>query len=314
LYVSAGEDFELAGPQDTILNECEFEPQSGYEPHAGEEGEELIDESDNVPESPTPITSIGQEEPVTNPGMHVYFGESLRSIRALLKRYCFHQGIGHRSQAYQYYWIASDFPCEPGQSRFPQHFTGATATPSFVPYNYTAMTYLNWFTPCYVARRGGLRSKYISNNSAHPGILSVRRIGPAVNQNDCDDYDYNLEGESSSTWNEAILQMYQGTAGTAIAHPNVDGGLEVEFPMYSNKRFIPCRQFLDGSAGNNELNENGVNAGHIGFYDSGKKPGHVLRYVAGADDYSLFMFIGSPPIYRRSRPTSGTSLTIQGGY
>lgn len=186
--------------------------------------------------------------------------------------------------------------------------------PASTAYNYTAMTYLNWFTPCYVGWRGGLRSKYVPVAYSNPGMLMVRRIGPAVDQADCDDYDYNLEGETASAKKESYLQMHEGCAGTEVSLPFVDGSVEVEFPLYVNKRFVPARAFLDGSAGSDELNERGENFGHIGYYDSNTTEGHVHRYVAAGDDFSLFMWIGSPPILRRTRPVSATLLQIQGGY
>lgn len=310
-FVSAGEDFEVASPSDEIIKECEFEPQSGYEAQAGVDGEEVIEEQDGIPESPTPITSIGNEESPDNPNMHIFFGESFRSIRALLKRYCYHQALGKRNAAYPFGWVESNFPVEPGVSRYPRHLTGS---PGFTPYNYTAMTYLNWFTPCYVAWRGGLRSKFVPSSWAKPGYLTVRRAGRAVNQNDCGHFGVDLEAAGFGGWQQALLNVCGIGAGTDLIYPYVDGSMEVEFPFYVNKRFAPARAFLDGSAGDAERNERGENAGHVGLYDTQDDEGAVLRYVAAADDFSLFMFIGSPPIYRRSKPASPTVISVPGGY
>lgn len=310
-FVSAGEDFELASPHDEIIKECEFEPQSGYEAQSGAEGEEVVQEEDGIPESPAPITSIGTEESPDNPNMHIFFGESFRSIRALLKRYCYHQALGKRNTEYPFGWVESNFPVEPGVSRAPRHITGG---PGFTAYNYTAMTYLNWFTPCYVGWRGGLRSKFVPCSYDKPGYLAVRRAGRAVDQADCGHFGLDLQTANFGGWQSILLNMCGIGAGTDIIYPYVDGSMEVEFPFYVNKRFAPARAFLDGSAGDAERNERGENAGHVGFYDTGSIEGSILRYVAAGDDFSLFMFIGSPPIYRRAKPAASETIEVPGGY
>jgi hypothetical protein len=308
VFVSAGEDFEVACPTDDILSISEYEPQSGYEPHSGEEGEELIDEQDNIPESPAPVTSIGQEASLVDPNVHVFFGESFRSIRALLKRYCFHQVMG-ASMGAEFYWIESNFPVEPGQSVSPRHVTDAGATPASTPYNYTGMTYLNWFTPCYVGWRGGLRSKYMPSAFENSGYLMIRRFTEPVHQSDCGRYNYDTSTTNDDHLAAETLALHKGAAGQDVSYPLVDGAAEVEFPFYSNKRFAPGRRFLNGTgtSGNEWLGEN---AGHLGFYHSPSTP-LITRYVAAGDDFSLFMWIGQPGIYaRRTKPASGTSRTL----
>jgi hypothetical protein len=309
-FVSAGEDFEVAAPSDLILRKCEFEPQSGYEfePHAGEGGEELIDEQDNVPESPAPVTPIGTESSPTDPNSHIFFGETFRSIRALLKRYCYHQAFGGEGGT-EYYVVESNFPVEPGQSKFPRHTTGAGATPASTAYNYTQMTYLNWFTPCYIGWRGGLRSKYMLSNYSNKGRISVRRIEQPVSQNDCNVVTYDISQSNLSHLNEEMARVHNIGSGVEVVYPDVDGAAEVEFPFYSYKRFAHGRQFLDGSAGSSADNL-GENSGHLVFTNAGVV-NDMLRFVAAADDFSLFMWVGQPGIYYREKPDSGTSVSLK---
>lgn len=305
LFVSAGEDFEVAGPTDDILNFCEFEPQSGMEPQSGEEGEELLDEQDNIPESPAPITSIGQEESLDNPNLHVFFGESFASVRALLKRYCFHQAYQRLNIQSHVLITESNFPCYPGQvgSTVARHITDATATPSSTPWNYCSMTYLNWFTPCYVGWRGGLRSKYTPDNNR--GYIYVRRFSEPVSQADCGASSLDVTTTTVSDVAYDFLAMFRGGCGHDITLADIDGSAEVEFPFYSNKRFAPARRFLDGSGtGGNEWT--GENAGHMCVASYGSlgnastfTGGNVMRHVAAADDFSLFMWVGQPGVLRR---------------
>ncbi|APG76846.1 hypothetical protein 2 [Beihai picorna-like virus 5] len=296
LFVSAGEDFEVAGPTDDMLNKLEYEPQSGYEPHSGVEGEEIIVESDNIPESPAPITPVGQQERPDNPTTHVFFGESFASVRALLKRYCYHQSYATASGLHSYI-VESNFPTEPGVSKAPRHVTDVTATPSASPYSYTAMTHLNWFVPCYVGWRGGLRSKYVKSNG---GTIFVRRFSEPVHQADCGLTTYTISTGDASRGAYNALGLYASTAGCDMIYTKTDGCSEVEFPFYSHRRFAPGRRFLDGTglSGNEWLGENG---GHlVALENDATSTTYLNRFVAAGDDFSCFMFIGQPGVLRRS--------------
>lgn len=307
IFASAGEDFELASPTDDILQVVEYEPQSGYEPQA--DGEEIVDEQDNIPESPTPIASIGTEASLDDPNAHVFFGESFKSIRALLKRYCYHMSYVHKQGNSHSYIIESNFPVEPGQGASPRHLTDAEADPPTTMYTYSMMTYLNWFTPCYVGWRGGLRSKYIKYNPS--GHMTVRRFTEPVHQVDCGIkfLTVNISSDHAVAYESAVLSKVG--AGHDVTLVQTDGAAEVEFPFYSYRRFAPARRFLNGTgtSGNEWLGEN---AGHLvaNCYDSTGTPDIINRYVAAGDDFSLFMFIGQPGVLKRAKPLANGSTAV----
>jgi hypothetical protein len=85
IFVSAGEDFEVNSPTDQQLRVMEYYPQSG---------EESISVADGIPEAPPSIDPAGSIMDDNNTS-HVYFGEAVASIRALLKRYCYHSSLYH---------------------------------------------------------------------------------------------------------------------------------------------------------------------------------------------------------------------------
>lgn len=306
LFVSAGEDFEVAMPTDDILANCEYEPQSGgLEPHAGTEGEELIEETDNIPESPAPITPIGQQDTLTSPNSHIFFGESFASIRALLKRYCYHMTMSSPESSVGCSLVESNFPCYPGQAGASvcRHVTDATSVPPNVPYNFTGMTYLNWFTPCYVGWRGSLRSKYSFQTSNQLTVYS-RRFSEPVAQSHCGiDSFFQVYVEQARAAYIGLRSMGLG-AGSEITPLNTDGAVELEFPFYSNKRFAPARRMLDGSGtGGDEWQ--GENAGHAVLWTkqfAANDDTTIHRHVAAGDDFSLFMWIGQPGILKREKP------------
>lgn len=316
LFVSAGEDFEVACPTDDILKYCEYEPQTGdqtreiFEPQSGTEGEEVIADSDNIPESPAPIVPVGKIELPDNPNSHVFFGESFASIRALLKRYCYHMSYFGTNGVFCHFITESNFPVEPGQGRTPRHVTAASATPSLTPYTYSAMTYLNWFTPCYVGWRGGLRSKYVLTNTSRTSTIFVRRFAEPVDQADCGLLGYGSTAYSDNQYAYNSRGLLNCHAGGEIVPVYTDGVAEVEFPFYSHKRFAPARKFLDGSDTDSK-EWTGENGGHLVActYSDSSIGAFVHRYVAAGDDFSLFMWVGQPGVLRRTPPVADGAST-----
>lgn len=298
LFVSAGPDFELANPDSYMLRDCEFEPQSG---------EEAIQDSDNIPESPESITSIGSPDSITDPRTHVYFGENIISLRSLLKRYSYHMSYLNDTDATQITITESNFPIEPGENLLPRHLTGPTATPANRPYNYSGMTLINWFTPCYVGWRGALRSKYITPRA--DGHLFVRRFALPLNQTFSGVLPYNVDYVDENAFAAASLNAMNGHAGSDIVGSSTDGALEVEFPYYANRRFAPARRFMSGNPVG-DYHHKGQNGGHMVVVTSGtgvlKHP--VSRFVAAGEDFSLFMWIGQPPVFKRVKPVSTGTL------
>jgi hypothetical protein len=299
VFVSAGEDFEVANPNGEVLRYCEYEPQSGiiYEPQA--DGEELIDNADGVPETPAPIDPIGEEQNPDNPSTHVFFGESFKSIRSLLKRYCYHQCFTNTKA--EFVITEKNFPVEPGKSKHPRHRTAALE-----PYNYTNMTYLNWFKPCYLGWRGGLRSKYISINPTAHSITSVIRYSEPIREADCGIRDYEISDLDLAQANDELNALLGATSGSDLTVTTVDGACEVEFPFYSQNRYAPGRKFLNGDDDDKWM---GNDHYHKVFtrYVSTVQP--LLRYVAAGDDFSFFFFVGQPGVRYRLKPDSGSATS-----
>lgn len=303
VFISAGEDFEVANPNGGVLMNCEYEAQSGTEYEAQADGEELVDEADGIPESPSPIEPIGKEDSPDAPHVHVFFGESFKSIRSLLKRYCYHQCFGITSLEYRI--TESNFPVEPGQSVSPRHVTAAGATPASTPYNYTNMTYLNWFKPCYLGWRGGLRSKYFSISSSPSLMVATRNSVPGA-QSTCGMTAWTITDANDTYANDELLAALGSTAGSEAVIPAIDGALEVEFPFYSFSRFAPGRKFLRGNDDDKWLGNDNL---HEVFVRNTATSQPILRYVAAGDDFSLFFFVGQPGIRYRTKPDSGSTTT-----
>lgn len=313
VYASAGDDFEVAAPTDEALNKFYYDSQSGneftqYVSQSGTENEELVAEADNQPEDASPIAPIG-DSAWQDACTHIFFGESFHSIRALLKRYTYHSSVGAElgeAAANCFWWREYNFPYYPGPNvSFKRHL-------SVVPVdnlNYGAMTLLNWFTPCYAAWRGGLRSKYVF--AGDQGKMVVRRDRPRTSFNITQNqFTYDSVGDES-IMNDINLRLARtGVGGVHAIKQNIDGAAEVEFPFYSYKRFAPARDEPTGSASN--LDQGHVDT-HVAFVvsPSQAQTAPVWRYVAAGDDYSLFFWLGQPLLtYDGTGFQSGTAALL----
>jgi hypothetical protein len=286
LYACACDDFELAGPHEELINNLEYYPQSGEEAVA----------IDSAPEKSESMVTLNSD-PKSDNIYHVNFGEAIRSVRTLLKRYCFHSSVGSDTD---FWWCEYNFPYYNGERSFNRH-----ATAALVGYNYSAMTLLNWFVPCYTGWRGGLRSKYVP--SSDRGKIMVRRHRPVNAVTDIGQGDFVLPA-SSSELNDFLIGIHATcTAGAHVSCCNTDGAAEIEFPFYNSKRFAPARNQAIG-AGNLHL---GDCDSHVGYwFGSDAYNFHISRFVAAGDDFSLFLFVGQPLLLYRSRPSSGGVMIL----
>jgi hypothetical protein len=295
IYVSAGEDFEVAGPTDEQLDKATYYPQSNeiYE----QQSEEIIADNANIPESPESLVPTGdvQDDKFTT---QVYFGEAICSIRALLKRYCFHSAIRHGAVQPRWFWVEYNFPYYGGY-RIVNRDTTATA----VPYTYAAMTYLNWFTPCYLGWKGGLRSKYVSTSPNTTYV--VKRNRPRLNTAIA--ISYQSEPTSQSTCAGDTLRLLNtACSGAHVTKTETEGALEVEFPFQSYKRFAPAQSLCPGLI-EEELYRGDADT-HLGVAFTQNDASSTLRFVAAGDDYSLFYWVGQPMLTFGARPSASANL------
>jgi len=130
-HVRCGDDFKFGKPSawrtrdwTYISSNLAVEPQSLLD--------DEVPNQDNEPVTGTPLENIGAgEAPVSDKSHLVYFGETIESIRTLLRRYAFHD----------------------------QHSTASNVRLRATPASGTPLTLLEFVMPWYVGWRGSLRYK-----------------------------------------------------------------------------------------------------------------------------------------------------------
>jgi hypothetical protein len=293
VYTSMCDDFEVAAPSGHALsNLTYFEPQSGiFRPQSGE-----VEAKD---QEVAPIGD-GKHDQDDNTFL-VFFGERILSIRSLLKRYCLHSGHASKAVALKDLRTITinrnSFPNYKGHDP-----TGIDDIVGPAKYNFSNNTYLNYFTPAFVGRRGSIRYKhtYDSVLSHVMGRLSVSRA-PDVSTYSTVEFALSTELGSISENHRDLTFPSKGYAGVALSSNHVVGCLETDIPYYAPVRFSFARtKEVNTGLAVDYTNEAFISEEFPRAHDSVTA---LSRYVAAGEDFSLYLFIGVPVMYSETIPT-----------
>lgn len=333
VFVNMCDDARFAEPTDLALSNISYFPSA---PPVNPEGLEVIPESDeqvaetqlSAPDSTDVVTGVGAAGSTDDHTMDVFFGEQVVSIRELLKRYCLHSGVttgGYNDEV---------FGCTMNlkQPDFPYYKGYCSAGPHDSvngKFGYSHMTYLNYFTPCYVAYRGGIRWKYFATRNASrsnygntASVNTLLDVFASVTRSDgiskslvsfgsYQPYSYSTEisvfrslsnTAQGNTFPHAVIENCESEVnGAYVAPVQLNPSLEVELPFYTNRRFFNARRInvVDARATNDEnptVHEVQINGAKCA----------VLGYVAAAEDFSLSFFMGVPIMYSLGKNSPNT--------
>lgn len=296
VFVRAADDYEVAGPDDTNIETLTLLPQSG---------EMLPDAKIGVgkPDAAPLQLTVGSSG---TPGelLAIHDGDPITSMRQCLKRYNLFNvyTFGYNDWG-AYKWTRSDFPHYRGRTLVgidvvsrPSDFPINTAPAIDTAYNACKTTLLNYLTPAYVMRRGGLRRKYVfpSHNNAQTSYLAMawREMRQQAEK---------LEVISTPSTvatpfglKKLILDwmpiQWNATAATLTDKNSV---LTVELPYHNNRRAAPARRvnWKKPAVG---LTSHTI--AHVHRQDSQSRA-FVLDYVSVAEDFQLMYYIGAPVLF-----------------
>lgn len=302
-FASAGDDFEVAVPTDTLLKKTTFYP-APIIPRI-----EVCDEvsevgmNDDQDQADAPTGASTRSEFVVDsavPNMSkVHFGECIVSLRTLLKRYAY---VDSDAFTYDEGDVHSITLAKETLPRYP----GYTSTPEDTDFNHNLPTLLNWIVPMYAAWRGSIRYKYLLDH-AGPARLSVHR-----DPEDLNTFDSTIPTGSSSEDVTRITGV-SGIGGAYYTPAEVNPCAEVELPFYSPLRFAPGRftsavDYQHPFATDHEIERHFVQAIlYPGWQTNNfgdplaptKIPtqSHIHRFVSVGEDFSCFWFQGTIPFY-----------------
>jgi hypothetical protein len=303
VFVSALEDFEVASPDYNFLESLRV-TQAGLvtSPQAAEGGmnEESMKE-DSAPVLEQSITKMANSIPLsTDPTNLVYFGERIKSMRQLLKRFCRHKYLpGDAGGAKTIKYTSQAFPYYPGYtSSTPINWTVFALTGGSYAYGY--MTFMNYLTSAYGGWRGGIRkmidmSNVVMSTGANASVYITRAPdGTALNW---------VQGtvDTANTW---IPAGYKNTMDNAAGQSTMDGTvtqalsvnpqIAFEIPYARPYRFSPAkRHSVQSSVDPFDTGFEFYTFSNLGV-NNRLQP---LEHVAGAEDYTCFFYLGPPIFY-----------------
>jgi len=270
-------------------------------------GEETVSEKMNQPDADLTINEVEPMKLMSSEDMAVtinpsdgaycvYFGDPVTSFRQCLKRYNFHSCVANTTNALSFFVHTSpDFPFYRGYAPGAVNLTNVPIAST--PYNYCNTTLLNYLTPAFTVRRGGLRWKYVKNIKSPDGpqLASLSRLG-GVNSG------YTISSVTavagSGNPNEVAAQcsaVYDHFWDGGVTQPDdINPVLEAEFPFYIPFRFASTK--------NANITSSTANFGTFHSYKtlwskSGTDQATVAKYCAVGEDFLLGFYTGPPIMY-----------------
>jgi hypothetical protein len=237
----------------------------------------------------------------------VYQGERIVSLRELMRRYQYHNsywpaGEGTTAASRKISYDIHDFPFYRGWETNGQD-TATNSVPATADYNFCGTTLLNFLTPAFACRRGGLRHKaqFVSLGSANRSqSMAVARHNLFGATNDATEHLQN--GVNGDKRSEILETTATGLGGTHVTACATNPVLEYETPFYTNgQRFLPGRKvnLYDQAEMAHELTID-VPGG------TGGNDYRIDKYVSIAEDFQLGLFVGAPILYAYSNPVAVT--------
>lgn len=307
VYVSMGDDFEVANPDDHFQRFV-TKPQSGMETMT-----EVIDTNETTDELDRPEQVIdnylGPSKDMLENINHVFYGETIRSFRPLLKRYALHECIGPLAGTYT---VAHHRRCMLPYYR--GNVSGAVhlANGGLSPYNFVNTLLIHWVVTAFQGWRGAMRYKILPRGPLdNDNITEVERYntGPfdtyyVSTNSGIDFYTTTSDAARAAVLGDKnatpyIRQSLTGYNGLARVHRSVNPQIEFEIPFYANFRYHP------GKINNyTDLPGNVAPLQSFVIRDMTNGETSTLKeiHVAVGEDFQCFFWTGLPPLYFENTP------------
>jgi hypothetical protein len=320
VFTNMCDDFEVAVPTNDLMeNFSYFQWQSGFEPQSGNEilTDKEETEQPSIPISTSVEQSMGPGLTIQNPLSAILFGEEVKSLRQLLKRYNLQRLWGVTIGTGGAYNINTlTVPVEPiyrgyiasGLDSVPSSVVTTSPIPN-KPFNIVKTTHLSWIMPAFTGFRGSFRHKYSYNMSGANGNytnITVARGEP--NQSKTRSTIASPTINNPQAYSE-LIDVYTCTNSGAMAlYAQQNNTLEVESPYYYFSRFKLAK---NNNNTNLSTTAGTVDTLNLTWAQAFNDPSLAFfqDYLAVGEDFNLFFFTGAPLAYSYG-PANVTPYTL----
>ncbi|APG78973.1 hypothetical protein 2 [Beihai picorna-like virus 33] len=320
VYVSACDDFKLAGPTNGKFNNFHLffsgplnaqsrieyldDDEEPLESQSSKPNTETGDSTDSdKPTASGEMMQIAKKGDQTDATYLVYYGDPPCSIRELCKRYTFTR-FWNPSQAAE-----DTLRLNSVRNKNMPYYTGYDpkgidlATDGTTPLTVGPTPYVSWFTPAYAGYRGAMRRKFFFsafNTTQSPYVV---REGYSGSGNGVFNFTFYSLTQTRQNIQKYLSSRFGNSTGAGIAATNlsINNTIEAELPYYYPQRFSASRTI---QAQDLDCNSHTVRTTDVLIDTTGPQPerlGTVFQeHAAVGEDFSLFFFTGVPIYYEYS--------------
>lgn len=303
VYVSACEDMKfgevaagkmkLYGLWPTPVEALNYKPQSGIVDSAAMAGTSEGDT--DVPTNPEPIAAIAPTGAVSDQTLNVFFGESPKSIRELLRRYVLHR-VDVKTSSTNFIMKQLRIN-DKGLGLWPGWDPNGVDVEDGSPCNISIPTFAQWFSPCYSGWRGGTRTKYLFGGNTDTKPV-VTRAGFSTQPRYVEVLS-DITDPALATKRLTYALSPNTAAGAATTNIGINDTIEVEIPYYNGFRFSPARlpsgDFTNGC--HSAYVETNLYKPASGSTELLDRAAAIRSWKSVGEDFTLFFFTGCPIVY-----------------
>lgn len=315
VYISAGDSFELKNPNAALSRQYTYARNDVTvgPPTLAQSGSAETTSQENHPEHDTTYVLNGDYHQICPERTLIYFGENIGSFRSLMKRYCWHRALAtpenETGAIYGMQFDLRTMPNGPGPDYGSSRASQLTPISGPNDYNICALTYVRYAMQAFIGYRGGIRWKY-NMYSEDLDLMAFKILrDPEYSTNEQVSANVVFSGTTSESavsqnfFNE--FQNQSNQAGLQLISPNVNPTLEIEIPFQSNYRYAETCEPPDGSLVDYQAGFDGGNH-HVAYtqrHEAANNFSWIEGYTSIGEDFSLFFFIGAPPLLETDVPT-----------
>jgi hypothetical protein len=249
------------------------------------------------------VNKVANEAPKDTSANLIHFGESILSMRTLLKRFCLHEAILLKpltevtldSVGTTYAIQRKHFPHHVGYVADAGSIGRTINGAEFLDGN---TTFLHYVTSAFAGWRGGVRyvldSTSVNDGSSDSKITWVLGRLEQVSNNNC--FNRAFVEEYDSEIMTTLVQRHTGVSGLSGSsrwNTHVNPQHTFELPYYSAKRFKPARKNLVvGDSADNFAWK------CVGTRSPTDQAAILFTHAAAAEDFTPVFFVGIPIMYQ----------------
>jgi hypothetical protein len=304
-FLSAGDDFEVAVPfSSQIANLSVFTNQSGVDgavATAGVDPGATAQEDDGMPLGTNILSPVGQANPIGSL-YDVFFGEKVSNLRYLFKRYTNHctyfpptsARVAGQLFGWSVWWHS--FPMPYGYDPSGTYTTSGAKLKKYNPVN---QSFLAYFAPLFLMRRGGTRWKLVGHGTVDNNrnwLVSYRKtvpLTPGTNIISVVATNFPAQNAAPEEQLSFASMQFPNFGAEGMCADDFDMGSEAEVPFYTNSRFTRCRAFDSNASA--YINRYGFD--HVAMFTTTQQIPSVQAFVAAAEDLSFHFFVSVPILY-----------------